>query len=74
MRESQIARMEFEPYTFGLTPLAQTIIFILYELFHQLVFPERFEKELFKVAEDGGTLGLDWDGGIPSEPANNSEP
>ena len=62
--QSQISRMEFEPYTYGISPLCQTIIFIFYELFFQILLPVHFEKELIKL-DDGGTLGFDWDEGKP---------
>lgn len=65
--------MEFEPYTFAISPLLQTFIFIFYELINQRFYPEHFELELFKVA-DGGTLGLDWDGGIPDPKEKPSKP
>ena len=31
--QSAISKLEFEPYTFGISPLCQTIIFILFEVF-----------------------------------------
>ena len=65
VHHSQITEMQFEPYAFALHPLAQSIVFILYELFCQLFYPENFVRELIKVDADGGTLGLDWDDGIP---------
>ena len=64
LAESKIQELEFTPYTFGIHPMAQTIIFIFYEVFMQLVFPVPFEKELIRTA-DGGTIGLDWDEGKP---------
>jgi len=33
VRKSRIATIEFEPFTFGITPIMQTIVYILYELF-----------------------------------------
>ena len=40
------------------------MIVAFYELFVNTVFPEKFTREQFKLP-DGGTLGLEWDGGIP---------
>lgn len=33
VRKTRIATIEFEPFTFGITPVMQTIVYILYELF-----------------------------------------
>ena len=64
LQKSNIATMEFEPYTFGISPIAQTISFIFFEVFCQIFFPHRYERETFKI-KDGGTLALDWDEGKP---------
>ena len=56
--KSQIAKMEYEPYTFGITPIVQKLIYILVELLDQFFYPERFKKALIKLA-DGGTIFLD---------------
>ena len=69
--ESNITRMEFQPYTYGVSPMMQTIVFIFYELFSQILLPVPFEKELFKL-KDGGTLGLDWDEGKPEPVTKDS--
>jgi len=42
----------------------QGAIYLLCELFFEKFRPTLFERELVKL-EDGGTAGLDWDGGIP---------
>ena len=42
--------------------MAQTFIYIFYELSVQIFNADRFERELFKL-KDGGTMGLAWDGG-----------
>ena len=33
VRKSRISTIQFEPFTFGVTPLMQTIVYILYEMF-----------------------------------------
>ena len=33
VKKSRIATIQFEPFTFGITPIMQTIVYILYELF-----------------------------------------
>ena len=48
--------------------MAQTFIYIFYELTVQFFFYDRFERELFKL-KDGGTMGCAWDGGIPDPTA-----
>ena len=73
LTQSAIEKLEFEPYTLGISPMMQTIVFILYEVFCQLVFPERFQKELIKLP-DGGTLGLDWDGAKPDPTQKPQKP
>jgi len=65
--------MQFEPYTFGILPLTQTLIFIFYEIFNQVVFPAGYTRELL-VISDGGTLALDWDQGIPNPDEKPSKP
>jgi len=30
-----------------------------------MIWKEKFERELLVLSEDGGTVGIDWDGGIP---------
>ena len=56
--------MTFEPHIFGPSPFGQVFITAAYELIVNTVFPEKFVRETFKLP-DGGTLGLEWDGGIP---------
>lgn len=65
--------MEFEPYTFGVTPILQTLIFLFIEAIDQVFFPEKFNLELIKLP-DGGTLGLDWDGEIPDPEKHPDKP
>ena len=33
VKKSRIATIQFEPFTFGITPIMQTIAYLLYELF-----------------------------------------
>ena len=66
VKKSRIATIQFEPFTFGITPLMQTIAYLLYELFQQKFYPEKFDRE-YLTLPDGGTVGLDWD-------ANRSDP
>ena len=40
------------------------MVYAVYEVAVNFLFPEKFPRELFKLP-DGGTLGLEWDGGIP---------
>ena len=65
--------MEFEPHTFAIIPLTQSIIYLFYEVFNQFFYPAGYTRELVKL-EDGGTLGLDWDQGIPDPNEHPSKP
>ena len=56
--------MKYEPYLFAPTPAPQGIFYLFAEMFHKTVKPDKFEREIFKCP-DGGTIGLDWDQGIP---------
>ena len=49
------------------------MIFILYEAFNQVVFAEKFDRE-FVTLPDGGTMGFDWDGGIPDPNVEPEKP
>lgn len=62
--KSEITRMWFEPYFLSLTPLAQGVIYMVAETVHQKYFPQKFAREILKLP-DGGTIGIDWDEGIP---------
>ena len=57
--------MKFAPYAFAPTPLLQAITYCLSELLTQIYHPLKFHREQFTL-KDGGTVGLDWDGPIPS--------
>ena len=37
VEQSNIGKLEFQPYTFGILPVTQTIIYIIYELFSQTI-------------------------------------
>ena len=65
--------MEFDPYTFGITPILQTLIAIAMEAIDQKFYPEKFNLELVTLP-DGGTLGLDWDGEIPDPEKHPDKP
>ena len=73
VRKSRIATIQFEPFTFGITPIMQTIVYILYELFQQKFYPEKFERELMTLP-DGGTVGFDWDGHRPDPEEKSNKP
>ena len=59
--KTRISTIQFEPFTFGITPLMQTFVYCFYDLFNQKFYPETFERE-FLTLPDGGTLGFDWEG------------
>jgi len=40
----------------------------------KLIWKEKFERELLILSEDGGTVGLNWDGGIPDPKAKEKQP
>ena len=71
--KSDIAKMEFEPYTFGVTPILQTLIFLFIEAQDHLFYHDAFSLELVKLP-DGGTIGLDWDGEVPDPTKHPEKP
>ena len=66
VEKSEISRMEYEPHLLGANPIIQSIIFLIKESFVNTFMPDRFSRETVKLP-DGGTMGLDWDGPIPTE-------
>ena len=39
-----------------------------------MIWKEKFERELLVLSEDGGTVGIDWDGAIPDPKAKDKQP
>lgn len=64
VKETKISTLEFEPYVFAPVPLLQGVFYLIAEGIYENFFPDKFDRELIKTP-DGGTIGLDWDGGIP---------
>ena len=58
--------MKFEPYIFSPEPISQGIIYLIRETIGMKFFPDKFNREEIVLPEDGGTIGLDWDGPIPT--------
>ena len=54
-------------------PQLQGIIYLVCETVCKFMSPTKFDRELLKMA-DGGTCGLEWDGGIPTEDNPNTKP
>lgn len=73
MQKSRISQLVFEPYIFAPDPAMQGIIYLLLENFYIYFRPAKFERELLKLP-DGGTIGLDWDGGIPNAEQAPTQP
>ena len=65
--------MEFEPYTLGPNKWINFFFFGLKTVVHLNFFPDKYERELIKLS-DGGTIGLDWDGGFPDKRDKNMKP
>ena len=73
VEKSRITSLEYEPFFLSPTPAWQGFIYLLIETFFENLFPTKFERELFKL-KDGGTIGLDWDGGIPDPKVPPTKP
>ena len=73
VEKSQITSLEYEHFFLSPTPAWQGFIYLLIEIFYENLFPTKFERELFKL-KDGGTIGLDWDGGIPDPKVPPTKP
>lgn len=56
--------MEFEPYTLAPNKWINLFFFMMKAAVHKKFFSDEYERELIKL-KDGGTIGLDWDRGIP---------
>lgn len=66
VEKSNICNLHFEPYILSPTPALQGIIYLICEVALNKLSPTPFEQELVTLP-DGGTCGLAWDGGIPTE-------
>ena len=66
VEKSNIRNLVFEPYILSPTPALQGIIYLICEITLNKLSPTPFEQELVTLP-DGGTCGLAWDGGIPTE-------
>ena len=64
VEKSNITQLSYEPYLFAPTPGPQGIFYLFAEEFYKYFYHDKFEREVIKC-HDGGTIGLDWDGGIP---------
>ena len=64
VKNTNIATLEFQPYVFAPLPLLQGIFYLVAEAIFENFYADKFDRELIKLP-DGGTIGLDWDGGIP---------
>ena len=62
---SNITKQRFEPYIFAPTPILQSVIYLAKEIALENLSPTPFNRELIKL-KDGGTVGIDWDGPIPT--------
>ena len=66
LKQSKIRQLGYTPYAFAFNSHLQGIIYTFYsgahERFKQLQI--KYSRELF-ILKDGGTLAIDWDGGIP---------
>ena len=71
--KSNIKQLVYEPHILAPSPALQGIVYLIYELIIQWISPSVFEIELVKM-DDGGTCGLAWDGGIPSEDKPLNQP
>ena len=64
--KSNISKLRFEPHILSPTPIPQALLYLAKEVFCQTFMPEPFIREEI-VLSDGGTVGLDWDGPIPTD-------
>lgn len=73
VEKTKIAKMSFEPYLFGPTPICQGAFYILSETLHKMFNSDNFEREML-VLPDGGTIAIDWDGSIPDPKEKPDKP
>ena len=68
VEKSNITKLAFSPYIFAPTPGIQGLLYLLTDFICRTYYPEEkpFERETVELP-DGGTLGIDWDGPIPSK-------
>ena len=65
IEKTDIANLKYEPHLFGPTPGPQGFIYITMETLFKFCWPDKFDREILTLP-DGGTIGLDWDKGIPN--------
>ena len=73
VEKTEISRLIFKPHMFAPTPALQSIFYLICEIAMHKFQPVKFERELLKLS-DGGTIGLDWDCGIPDPSDENKKP
>ena len=56
---SNLSKLEYVPYTLAWSLHLQGMIFTPYTLIHEAVFPAKYNREVFALA-DGEKIGLDW--------------
>lgn len=68
LNKSKIREYKYTPHWFTLNGALQCFLFIAVEVVLKLVYPIKYEREIFKLS-DGGTIALDWvidhEGGKP---------
>lgn len=59
VEKSKISQMVYRPFWFTVTPLLQSLSYMMADAWYEYWHHEEFDRELI-IAEDGGTLGIDW--------------
>ena len=72
VKKSNISVLQFEPYIFAPLPFCQAFFYLIKD-FIQERNPDKWDREIFKL-EDGGTIGIDWHQGIPTEADAKEKP
>ena len=70
VNETKIKDLYYTPYTFAFNGHLQAILCCILELFLNVYYPVKYERELFTLS-DGGTIAYDWvidhEGGTPKK-------
>ena len=59
VQNTKIGKLIYRPYWFSVTPLMQSLTFLVAETWLMLWWKDNLKTEII-MAEDGGTLGIRW--------------
>ena len=74
MSSTQISTMTYSHYIGAPSFALLSVVYIICEIMKENLWPERYEREVLTLAEDGGTVGIDWVGGVPDPGQANKKP